>query len=123
MAKESDLLLANQLKMKKYIEISEETVNALLQGKRVEGSLRMTERGLAFKTYQRKPRVYNNAPDILLYRSANGWLKESKQRRKIWISVPSDMGMCRDAVTMLAECREMAEYLNERGEEMEGGCQ
>ncbi|MBR4919865.1 MAG: hypothetical protein IKZ62_00890 [Prevotella sp.] len=109
--------------MRKNIQINEETLEALISGKCVEGSLHRDQwtGEITFRAYKRLSRNHK-VQDVMLYRSANGWLKESRMRRKMWISVPKDMGMCKDAVTMLAECREMAEFLHERGDEMEGGC-
>ncbi|MBR4920918.1 MAG: hypothetical protein IKZ62_06350 [Prevotella sp.] len=108
--------------MQKYIQINEETLKALVSGKCVEGSLHRDQwtGEITFKPYNRLSRNHKSQ-DVMLYRSTNGWLKESRQRRKMWISVPKNIGMCRDAVALLAESREMAEFLHERGEEMEGG--
>ena len=121
MAKESDLLLAKSTqKMKKLIFVSEETAKALKQGKCVDGSIRMTPDGLAFRAYNHQ-KCGTSEPDRLLYQAACGHLKESKQRYKLWISVPKSMGMCRAAVLMDNESDEMTDYLHERGEQMEGG--
>lgn len=106
--------------MKKVILIDEETVNALKKGKCVDGSIRMTPDGLAFRAYNHQ-KCGTSEPDRLLYQAACGHLKESKQRYKLWISVPKSMGMCRAAVLMGNESDEMTDYLHERGEQMEGG--
>ena len=106
--------------MKKVILIDEETLKALMEGKRVEGAIRKTQDGLAFRAYNHQ-KCGTSEPDRLLYQAACGHLKESKQRYKLWISVPKSMGMCRAAVLMGNESDEMTDYLHERGEQMEGG--
>jgi hypothetical protein len=100
--------------MKKMIELSEETMKRLEEGKYVEGSLRMAEldagkKTVVFRPYQRKR---CGEGDKLIYRSANGWLKESSKRRKLWVSVKKDIGTFRGAVQLLAESKEMTEYLS-----------
>jgi hypothetical protein len=100
--------------MKKMIELSEETMKRLEEGKYVEGSLRMAEldagkKTVVFRPYQRKR---CGEGDKLLYRSANGWLKESSKRRKLWVSVKKDIGTFRGAVQLLAESKEMTEFLS-----------
>ena len=46
MRKESELLSQNNSKLKKVILIDEETLKALMEGKRVEGAIRKTQDGL-----------------------------------------------------------------------------
>ena len=88
MAKESDLLLANQLKtMKKFVEISAESIERLKQGRYIEGSLRIDEctGKLTFRAYQRKS--CSRQPDKLIAELEHGWLKESPKRYKFFNSV------------------------------------
>jgi hypothetical protein len=103
--------------MRKFIEVSEETMNALLQGRCVKGSIRLTERGVVFRAYniQRRKRL----SDIMLYRSANGWLKESTQRLKMWVSVPKDLSVSRCAEVLERESGEMTDYLVENADYLE----
>lgn len=106
--------------MKKVILISEETVKALLEGKRVEGAIRMTPEGLTFKAYNRQ-RCGAFEPDKILYQAGCGHLKESKQRYKMWLSVPKAMGMNRAAVLLADQSNEITDYLYDRGNKVEGG--
>ena len=66
--------------VKKLILISEETVNALKQGKCVDGSIRMTPEGLAFRAYNHQKKCGSREPDKILYQTGCGHLKESRQR-------------------------------------------
>ena len=49
MRKESELLSQNNSNLKKVILIDEETLKALMEGKRVEGAIRKTQDGLVFR--------------------------------------------------------------------------
>ena len=106
--------------VKKLILISEETVNALKQGKCVEGSIRMTPDGITFHAYNRK-KCGSREPDKILYQTGCGHLKESRQRYRLWVSVPKAMGTCRAAGLMSQESNEMTNFLYVKGEEEEGG--
>lgn len=78
--------------MKKYIEISNETLQAIMNGKCVEGSLRKDEwtGRISFRAYHRKPKsVQRNRLICLL---EHGWVKESAQRIKIYESIPKVLG-------------------------------
>ena len=112
MAKESDLLLANQLKkMKKYIEISNETMQAIMNGKRVEGSLGINEwtGKLSFKAYNRQPRL--RVKDRVIKQLENGWLKEGARRYKFYNSVKKELGVARVENIMFRELRTAMEEL------------
>ena len=123
MRKESKLLSQNNSNLKKVILIDEETLKALMEGKRVEGAIRKTQDGLVFKAYKRQ-RCGSYQPDTILYQAGCGHLKESKQRYKMWLSVPKAMGMNRAAI-LLADQRdqstEITDYLYDRGNKVEGG--
>ena len=106
-------------KVKKYIEISEEALARLVEGKYVEGSLHRdawTGR-LTFNAYNRQPR--KRQKDLLVKKLPWGWVKESLQRIKVFGSFPKDMGTAnilgelelhhRDAKSALIE-RELIEF-------------
>lgn len=108
MAKESDLLLAKQLKMKRTIEIPFEVMEYLMNGKCVEGSLRIDQwtGNVTFKAYNRKPRRHYR--DRLIETLEHGWVKESAERIKVYESIPKKIGALRvcktlERETMLAE--------------------
>ena len=50
-----------------------------------------------------------------------GHLKESRQRYRLWVSVPKAMGTSRAAGLMSQESNEMTNFLYVKGEEEEGG--
>ena len=78
--------------MKKYIEISEEALARLVEGKYVEGSLHRDQwtGRITFRAYNRQPRVRRR--DKLVCQLENGWLKESPTRYKFFNSVKKDLG-------------------------------
>ena len=120
MRKESELLSQNNSNLKKVILIDEETLKALMEGKRVEGAIRKTQDGLVFKAYKRQ-RCGSYQPDTILYQAGCGHLKESKQRYKMWLSVPKAMGMNRAAILLADQSTEITDYLYDRGNKVEGG--
>lgn len=77
--------------MKKYIEISEEVLAHLVDGKCVEGSLRRNKHTgkIVFRAYNRKSPVRRERVICLL---ENGWLKESPKRIKFYNSVKKELG-------------------------------
>ncbi len=105
--------------MKKYIEVSLEVLENLVDGKCVEGSLRRDKwtGKISFRPYirNRKPR----RKDVLLKKLPWGWVKESVDRIKVFGSFPKDEGtagvMCwmeehhRDAKNALIE-KELKEF-------------
>ena len=78
--------------MKKYIEISEEVLAHLVNGKCVEGSLRRDEwtGRITFRAYNRKSPFRH---ERVICQLENGWLKESQQRIKFYSSVKKDLGV------------------------------
>ena len=106
--------------MKKTVIVNEEIVKALKEGKRVEGAIRMTPEGLVFNAYNRQ-RCGTHETDKILYQAGCGHLKESKQRYKMWLSVPKAMGMNRAAMLLADQSDEITDYLYDRGDKMEGG--
>ena len=77
--------------MKKYIEISEEVLAHLVNGKCVEGSLRRDEwtGRITFKAYNRKSPFRH---ERVICQLENGWLKESSKRIKFYNSVKKELG-------------------------------
>ena len=78
--------------MKKYIEIPEETLARLVDGKTVEGSLhRDAWTGkITFRAYNRLPR--KRYKDRLIRYLEHGWVKESPARIKVFESIPKRIG-------------------------------
>ena len=78
--------------MIKKIEINSDVIEAVKNGKYVEGSLRIdAETGqLTFKAYNRKERC--RQPDTLICETETGWLKESAKRLKFFSSVKKSIG-------------------------------
>lgn len=77
------------------VEISKETWARMLTGKRVEGTLglsRMTGKK-DFNAFHRNSR--SRLRDKLVKKLPWGWVKESKERIKVYESLPKEMGICR----------------------------
>ena len=81
------------MQIKKYIEIPEEILVGLSEGRYVEGSLhRDAATGrLVFNMYNRLPR--KRPKDRLICPLETGWLKESRQRIKFFSSVKKELGV------------------------------
>ena len=107
------------------IKIDERSVEALKQGRRPDGRLIGTLNSLGnlteveFAPYNRKPRL--READETLYQTANGWLKQSCKRVKMWISTSRDIGMNRGAAELLREAIEMTDWMERMAKE-EGEC-
>ena len=82
--------------MKVQIEISNETLQTILNGKRVEGSLGLMpssskeSKQIGFNAYHRRP--CKKRPDRLVCHLEHGWVKESVERIKMYESVPKHLG-------------------------------
>ena len=102
------------MQIKKYIEIAEEILIRLSEGRYVEGSLyrdKFTGR-LVFKAYNRKPRV--RIKDRLIRILEHGWVKESEERIKVFESVPKDIGTPRVMNVLERELKEVKNALIDR---------
>ena len=111
-AKNLTFFSKNQLrKMIKKIEINSDVIEAVKNGKYVEGSLRIdAETGqLTFKAYNRKER--RRQPDTLICETETGWLKESAQRYKFFNSVKKDLGRRLVDVVMHRELKQAMQVL------------
>ncbi len=105
--------------MRKLIEVSEDALDAIMNGRYVEGTIKMVAgRGLVFSKWTR--RIHQRPTDRMLLRTANGWLKESTQRLKMWVSVPKDLSISRCAEVLERESGEMTDYLVENADILEG---
>ena len=100
------------------IEISDETLQAIKDGKYVDGSIKVNEPGkkpapYVFRQFNRKADRYKQDRTILTLE--HGWVKESAQRIKLYESVPKTIGVKRmsdvltretdDAVTAIANLK------------------
>jgi hypothetical protein len=76
--------------MKKYIELSDEVIARLVEGKCVEGSLSRDEwtGKVTFRPYQRLSRIRHK--DRLVKKLPWGWVRESLERIKVFGSFPKD---------------------------------
>ena len=102
--------------MKKYVFVLNaiELLNKLMNGKRVEGVLYMDENTgrLTFKAYNRKSQVRYH--DRLLHRMEHGWVRESKERIKVYESIPKELGTARVMSILERETKEAKNTLIER---------
>ena len=80
------------MQVKKFIEIPEEILVGLAEGRYVEGSLHRDQwtGRLTFKAYNRQPRCREK--DRMIKKLPWGWVKESLERIKVYGSFPKDMG-------------------------------
>jgi hypothetical protein len=79
--------------MRKSIQIEEEVLVRLVEGKCVEGSLRRDKwtGQLTFRAYNRQPQIRKK--DKLIRSMEHGWVKESVARYKYYESIPKKVGM------------------------------
>lgn len=102
--------------MKKYVFfLNAIAVMARLEnGLSVEGSLfKDSETGqLSFRPYNRLSRVPGYIPpSIVLYETPNGSLRQTAKRNKILVSVKRSLGQIRGAAEIMAQARELTDYL------------
>ena len=104
--------------MKVQVELSQEVLAAIMNGKCVEGSLRLqlssmgTHNEIGFRPYNRKPRVKYH--DRMIHRLEHGWVKESKERIKLFESVPKELGTARILAVIDREVKEAKDSLIDR---------
>ncbi len=85
--------------MKVQVEISNETMVAVMDGKRVEGALRLqlastgTHSEVGFKAYSRKAK--KRKKDEIVKQLEHGWVKASAKRFKVYNSIPKKIGVKR----------------------------
>jgi hypothetical protein len=99
------------MKIKKYIEFSEEILTSLAEGKYVQGALYRDEvtGKITFKAYNRKPRV--RLKDRIIRYLEHGWVKESANRIKVYESIPKDIGTARVMNVLEREAKEVKNAL------------
>ena len=104
----------NIMKIKKYIEIPEEILIRLSEGKYVEGSLHRDEHSghITFNAYNRKPRI--RLKDRIIRILEHGWVKESEQRIKVYESIPKDIGTARVMSVLDREIKSAKDALIDR---------
>ena len=97
--------------VKKYIEIPEEALKSLKEGKFVEGSLHVNKNTgkIIFNAWKRKPKT-SNKDRVICYHS-NGWLKESENNLKFFASVNKRVGAVCACQTMDDELQYVTEEL------------
>ena len=102
--------------MKKYIFVLNaiELLAQLMNGKRVAGVLYLDQNTgkLTFKAYNRQVRVREK--DRLVKKLPWGWVKESKERIKLYESVPKDMGTAQILAVIDRETKEAKNALIDR---------
>lgn len=102
--------------MKKIIFIMSamELLKKVLMGKRVEGVLFLDKDTgrLTFKAYQRKNIQKPRCRIIKLLE--HGWVKESKERIKVFESIPKELGTARVMSIFDRESREVKDALIDR---------
>ena len=88
--------------MRKYVEIPLEVMERLVEGKCVEGSLRVDEltNKVVFRAYNR---VSHRRKDRVIAYLEHGWIKESSQRYKFYNSVRKDIGVTKVSMVMHRE--------------------
>ena len=101
------------MKIKKYIEFSEEILTSLAEGKYVQGALYRDEvtGKITFNAYNRKPRV--RLKDRIIRYLEHGWVKESANRIKVYESIPKDIGTARVMNVLEREAKEVKNALIE----------
>ena len=86
----------------------------LEKGKSVEGGLYYDQElgCIAFRPYNRLSRDPGYVPPtVTLYETANGALRQTALRNKIVVSVKRSLGKIRGATEILAQARELTDYL------------
>ena len=100
--------------VKKYIEVPEEILVGIAEGKYIEGSLhrdKITGR-IMFNAYNRKP--YKRQKDKLLASLEHGWLKESPKCIKYYCALKKSIGIPRIISAMEREQRIATGHLMDR---------
>ncbi len=96
MAKFRHPSLKNRKIMKIEVEVSQEVLAAVMDGKCVEGRLRLqlssmgTHQEIGFSPYNRKPK---GSLDKTIVELETGWLKESPKRIKFFSSVKKELDL------------------------------
>ncbi len=100
--------------MRIEVEVSQEVLAAIMDGKCVEGRLRKqlsslgTHQVIGFAPYNRKPK---GSQDKVVCQLEHGWLKESPRRVKFYNSVKKELGRRMVDVVMHRELKTAMEAL------------
>ena len=102
--------------MKKFIFVLNalELMSKLYAGKRVKGVLYIDDETgrLTFKAYNLTSIIRNN--DRMIHTLEHGWVKESKERIKLFESVPKELGTARVLAVIDRGTKEAKEALIDR---------
>ena len=100
--------------VKKYIEVPEEILVGIAEGKYIEGSLHRDKNTgrIVFKAYNRKP--YKRKKDKLLASLEHGWLKESPTCIKFYCALKKSIGTARMLCALEREQKVAAGHLMDR---------
>jgi hypothetical protein len=102
--------------MKKYIYLEDaiKLLKLLVAGKRVQGVLYIDENTgkLTYKPYYSRGR--RRKPDRLIVQLEHGWVRESKERIKVFDSIPKEMGMARVMSVLDREIKDAKNALIDR---------
>ncbi len=108
------LLIDKIMQVKLEVEVSQEVLAAIMDGKCVEGRMRLQPSSkknlcaIGFATYNRKPR---GSQDKVICVLENGWLKESPRRIKFYNSVKKELGRRMVDVVMHRDLKSAMEVL------------
>ena len=106
------------MKIKKYIEVPEEILVGLAEGKFVEGSLHRDKNTgrIVFNAYNRLSRQpgYVRPKDKLLVSLEHGWLKESAKCIKFYCALKKSIGIPRIISALEREERAAVGHLVDR---------
>ena len=97
--------------MRKFIEISEEVCQLLMDGKYVEGSMHMEKprKLIVFNNYKRtKPKHY---PKVLLGRTDFGKVYRTRKRTKWSENMPSNLGAAHISKIMANDCKQAQQII------------
>ena len=99
--------------MKKNIEFSDEVLERLKTGKAIKGTIKMDPKTkkISFNAWRTQEPGYKRADDETLYESESGWLKQSVERHKMFVSSRRSLGYVRSAQELLRQAIEMTEFL------------
>ena len=102
------------MRVKKYIEIPEEILVGLIEGKFVKGSLHRDKNTgrIVFNAYYRKPK--SRKKDKLLASLEHGWLKESPKCIKFYCALKKSIGVARIISALEREQRIASGHLVDR---------
>ena len=100
--------------VKKYIEVPEEILVGIAEGKYIEGSLHRDKNTgrIVFNAYNRKP--YKRKKDKLLASLEHGWLKESAKCIKFYCALKKSIGTARMIAALERENKVAVGHLVDR---------